>query len=108
MFFLARFVHRDMATWRVQLRAHMDWLAERANSGDVAASGPVVDEHGPLAAMILLRAEDRDTALAILATDPFVEHGVTEDLVVVGWNPFIGPFAAETEPPSRLSELLAE
>ena len=109
MFFLAQFVHRDLATWRPHLAAHMQWLHDQQEAGTVAASGPVTNRPDEvLAAMILLRAADEDAARTVLGTDPFMVHGVTEDLTMTGWNPFIGVFADETTPPPQLAELVGK
>lgn len=106
MFFVFTFVHRKLDLWQQYRDDHLAWLHRQADAGAVRASGPFTDVIGTgvLAAMIVVRADDETAARAVIASDPFMRHGVTEDLVVRPWNPFIGAFAAETSPPKELDE----
>ena len=55
------------------LPEHRDWIAERYSAGVMLASGPRNPRSG---GVMILRAVDRDTATAIVASDPFALSGL--------------------------------
>lgn len=70
-------------------RAFLRLLNER---GVLLASGPLTDGETP-GAMLIVRAEDADSALAALEPDPFWQAGLVAGRRARGWDPVIGPWA---------------
>ena len=68
------------------LKAHRDWLQDALDKGAVISAGR---RDPAIGGMILLRAESRDEALAILAQDPCTAEGVAE-YDALGFNPTFG------------------
>lgn len=58
--------------WTVGRDAHLAWMQTKHASGQVVMSGPVV---GGGLAMYLIRETDRDAALKVAESDPFVSAG---------------------------------
>lgn len=68
------------------LAAHRDWLKAAVASGDIVSAGR---RDPAIGGLILLRADSREAALALLAEDPFVTEGIaTYD--PMGFTPSIG------------------
>ncbi len=69
---------------------HRAFLRGLFDNGTLLASGPWTDSGA--GAMLLLRAEDADAALAALDEDPFWREGFIASRTARGWNPVIGPW----------------
>lgn len=74
----------EMARVRPSHRAFNGQLAEQ---GRLIAAGPYVGTHD---ALILVRAQDAQEALALLEDDPFQQAGLIAERVPREWNPVIG------------------
>ncbi len=72
---------------------HRAFLRELLDQGRLLASGPWVGE-AP-GALLLIVAEDAAAAEALLDADPFHRAGLITRRSIRGWNPVIGPFAAD-------------
>lgn len=72
--------------------AHRAFLRTLLDAGTLLASGPYVDVDAP-SALLVLRAESADAALAALDADPFAEHGLITERSARVWNPVLGPWA---------------
>lgn len=68
------------------LAAHRDWLKAAVASGTVISAGR---RDPAIGGLILLRAESRAAAMALLAEDPFVTAGIA-DYDPMGFTPSIG------------------
>jgi uncharacterized protein len=87
--FIVRFEHPDEEGWQRWVRRHLDWIAAQVEAGTVVASGPSVDT--PVrAGLLVMRAEDEAALRAVIATDPFAEHGIIADMQVTRWDPLFG------------------
>lgn len=75
----------ELAEHRPAHRAHLKELFE---AGKLLASGPL----GSNGALIVVRAEDAESGLAVLAGDPLLAAGVIESRFPRVWNPVIGPW----------------
>ncbi|WP_435300078.1 YciI family protein [Timonella sp. A28] len=72
--------------------AHRAYLQALATTGTVLASGPV--RHDDMnGALIIVRAESSEAALALLEHDPFWVNSLVVDRAVVSWNIVIGQWA---------------
>ena len=70
---------------------HRAFLGELAAEGTIVLSGPVSSPEGaPAAALLLVRAESADDALARLANDPFQVNSVVAHMDVREWTPVLG------------------
>ena len=68
----------DTARMGELLMDHLHWAIAAERRGELFASGPFVAEGaepGNLGGLSIMRAGSLDEARAILAKDPFVEHG---------------------------------
>lgn len=77
----------EMAEVRPSHRAFNGVLADR---GELLAAGPYVGTHD---ALIVVRAESPEGALALLDEDPFHKAGYIAERVPHEWNPVIGVLA---------------
>lgn len=62
---------------------HLDWLKAGHEAGHFIAWGPREPRDGGL---IFVKAEARAEAEALLASDPFITHGLA-DLSIIQWTP---------------------
>jgi uncharacterized protein YciI len=73
---------------------HMEWLIRNYTAGRFLGSGPRVPRTG---GVVIAREESLEAFQAVLADDPFVQHGVVERYEIVEFTP--GPL------PRRSAEL---
>jgi|TARA_Y100001001_G_C7721349_1_gene207170 hypothetical protein len=65
--------------------AHLEHMAHLDAAGRVQYSGPLLDEKGNMiGSLIIIEADDLESARATFAKDPYVIHGVFEDYDVLG------------------------
>ena len=89
--YAAIYHYTDDTETRDALRAeHRDYLRGLAADGHVLLTGPFGAAEAP-GALLLLRADDRDAAAALLAKDPFTVRGVVKETEIRAWDPVIGP-----------------
>ncbi len=69
--------------------AHREFLRALLNNGELLASGPFLDG----GAMLIVRAEDADAALALLDNDPLNVDGIILERKALMWDPVLGPWA---------------
>ena len=70
---------------------HRQWLAGLLESGQLLASGPMIDNPEAL----LIFSSDSATELAMLLdNDPFDIAGFIGSRSIQQWNPVFGPFSA--------------
>lgn len=83
------------ATEMDQIRPeHRAFLADLLAQGSLLASGPWTRADVP-GALLLIVADGPAGAEKILDADPFAHAGLIVRREVRGWNPVIGPFAAD-------------
>ena len=81
--------------WTVTLDEHLVWMKRQHDTGKIVMSGPTPDrQYG----QYLVRAENRQEAEAIAASDPFTAAGFTT-FEIIEWEVHqimgIGPFTSE-------------
>ncbi|MBM7825391.1 uncharacterized protein YciI [Arcanobacterium pluranimalium] len=69
--------------------AHREFLRGLLNNGELLASGPFLDG----GALLIVRAEDADAALALLENDPLNIEGIITERKALMWDPVLGPWA---------------
>ena len=95
------YAHPDEAGWAEHVAAHVGYLQDLLAQGALLASGPFTGEPGK-AALLLIAAHDRAALDALIARDPFAEHGLIADLTVREWDPIFGTFNSRSSLPGRL------
>jgi uncharacterized protein YciI len=65
---------------------HRQYLADLREKGQLAISGPFIDDSG---ALIVYEAGSAAEAEALLRGDPFCAHGIFLKWVLRPWNPVI-------------------
>lgn len=99
-FFLVTMSHPDGEGWNTHLKAHIDYLQELVEQGKLRASGPL--RGTPLrTGFLILLADNKAEAEAIIAQDPFAIEGLIEELTIVEWDPLFGAFEAESSRPRK-------
>ena len=93
--------HPNEAGWQRHLMAHIAWLQDQLKDGTLLASGPL-KKRTDRPAMLILSASDRETLDQLIATDPFAEHGVIENMTVTEWDPIFGVFNDQSSMPGQL------
>ncbi len=99
--YVVRFHHPDAESWQQQLMAHVAFLQQLLREGSLKASGPLPGGANK-AALLLIEAPDRPALDAIIARDPFAEHGLIADMIVEEWDPLFGVFNALSSMPGQL------
>ncbi|TDT32460.1 YciI family protein [Naumannella halotolerans] len=80
----------DSASQRDQYRPeHREHLTELAKRDQLLLSGPINDD-GPPAALLIVRAGDASEAERLLAEDPFQREGLVAEIGVRAWEPVLG------------------
>lgn len=104
--YAVQYVYDPRADVRDEVRPeHRRFLAELFEAGALLASGPwtgPTEGHEPGApeaaaeadgALLLLRAESRADAEAVLDRDPFARRGLVARRTLRPWNPVFGPWS---------------
>ena len=63
---------------------HRQYLASLTEKGQLAISGPYMDDYG---ALIIYEADTKEEAEALLKADPFNQAGIFVSYVMRPWNP---------------------
>ncbi len=92
------FTHPDEAGWQAQLMPHVDYLRQLIDQGVLRASGPMPGE-ADRKAMLIIAAPDRAALDAVIAADPFAEHGLIGEIAIARWDPIFGVFNADSSRP---------
>jgi uncharacterized protein YciI len=93
--FLISCLHPNDAGWVEHQAAHLDWLHAQVEAGALLASGPP-HRDGVRAAFLIAKAEDEKAVRDWIAGDPYMVHGLTEELTITAWDPIFGAFASES------------
>ena len=65
--------------------AHLEHMARLDATGRIQYGGPLLNEDGDMSgSLIIIEADDIESARATFAEDPYVIHGVFDDYDVVG------------------------
>ncbi len=95
------YAHPDAAGWAEHVAAHVGYLQDLLAEGALLASGPFTGSPEK-AALLILQAADRPALDALIARDPFAEHGLIHDMTVREWDPIFGAFNVASSLPGRL------
>ncbi|OBG77472.1 MULTISPECIES: YciI family protein [unclassified Mycobacterium] len=88
--FVVRYNYNDNTEAREQaLPAHESFLRGLQTTGDLALGGPLVDEPG-VHAMLIVRATSLEDARELLAQDPMLTAKVLESREITGFIPAFG------------------
>ena len=103
--YIVRYLHTDLDGWQKFLIPHIRYIQERLKAGDLILSGPLQDSpEGQKEAVLVFRAEDRDTLQTRIEEDPYWTEGLVADYHVNEWNPMFGLLGASAE---QIGEYLA-
>ncbi len=89
--FVVRYEHPDDDGWQQQLLPHIHYLQDLLAEKVLLASGPLPNATIK-SAMLIIVAANKDALSAIIADDPFAEHGLIENMTVTEWDPIFGAF----------------
>ena len=68
--------------------AHLEHMARLDAEGCVRYGGPLLNEQGEMAgSLIIIEADDLESARATYGEDPYIIHGVFEDFDIVETKP---------------------
>lgn len=87
--FIVRLAHPDEAGWKQWVGPHIDWVRAQVESGSIVASGPSQGTD-VRQGWLIMEAPSEQALRELLATDPFWEHGIVENLFIVEWDPVFG------------------
>ena len=93
--------HPNEDGWKQQLMPHIAWLQAQLETGALLASGPFGDRT-VRPAMLIMTAPDRLSLDRLIATDPFAEHGLIENMAVREWDPIFGIFNDRSSMPGQM------
>ncbi len=99
--FIVHYQHPDAEGWQKQLMPHIHYLQDLLAQGVLLASGPL-PEGADKPAMLIISADDEQALHAIIAGDPFAEHGLIANMTVTRWDPIFGAFNALSSMPGNM------
>ena len=70
---------------------HRQWLASLLETGQLLASGPMIDNPE---ALLIFRSESATELASLLDNDPFDIAGFIGSRSIQQWNPVFGPFSS--------------
>lgn len=93
--FAVSYVYTEDADQRdIHRPAHKDYISSLAEQGTVLVSGPLGAQEQP-GALIIVQAENKDTAIGYTEKDPFRINGLVASVTVTEWIPVLGRLAKE-------------
>lgn len=99
--FAVRYEHPNEDGWKQHVVPHSIWLQERLKDGSLLASGPFTDM--PVkSALLIMNAPDRSKLEGLIASDPFAEHGLIENITINEWDPIFGAFNGRSSMPGQM------
>lgn len=85
------YVYAGSTTQLEQIRPiHREWLSRLLESGELLASGPMIDTPE---ALLIFRSESVEQLASLLDNDPFDIAGFIGSRTIQSWNPVFGPFS---------------
>jgi uncharacterized protein len=99
---------KDLRRLNDYLAAHLDWAIQAEKRGELFASGPFFAEGLPPGAaggMTIVRASTHEEAQSILASDPFVMHGLVS-VAIRKWVVMEGGFTVTVHFSNQSAKLL--
>ena len=96
--YVVTYEHPDEDGWQRYVMPHIDWLKERLKDGALLASGPL-SEQTVKSALLIMRAADKPSLESIIASDPFAEEGLIENMTIKEWDPIFGAFNDQSSMP---------
>ena len=70
---------------------HREWMGKFLESGELLASGPMLDNPQ---ALLIFKSESIDALGKLLDNDPFEIAGFISSRTIQRWNPVFGPFSS--------------
>lgn len=99
--FAVTYEHPDEEGWKRHVIPHVGWLQDRLKDGTLLASGPFSGT--PVrSALLIMSAPDRAALDGLIASDPFAEHGLIENMSVSEWDPIFGAFNEQSTMPGQM------
>lgn len=99
--FAVKYEHPNEDGWKQHVMPHVIWLQNRLKDGSLLASGPFMDT-AVKSALLIMDAPDRAALDRLIASDPFAEHGLIENMIVSEWDPIFGMFNARSTMPGQM------
>jgi uncharacterized protein YciI len=99
--YVVTYEHPNEEGWKQHLMPHVAWLQAQLKAGRLLASGPFSDLTAK-AAMLVMSAPDRTALEDLIATDPFAQHGLIDDMTVKEWDPIFGVFNDRSSMPGQM------
>ena len=99
--YVVTYEHPDEAGWKRHLIPHIGWLQAQLRAGALLASGPFSDRT-VRPAMLIMSAPDRGALDELIASDPFAEHGLIDNLTITEWDPIFGVFNDRSSMPGQM------
>ena len=99
--FAVTYDHPNEAGWIQHVMPHVVWLQERLKDGSLLASGPITTALCK-SALLIMTAPDRSTVEGLIASDPFAEHGLIENMTIKEWDPIFGAFNDRSSMPGQM------
>ncbi|MHC1481314.1 YciI family protein [Frateuria aurantia] len=107
--YLVRMEHPDGDRWNQHVLEHVLYLKSLIEQGHLLASGPL-KETPRRAGFLILRAEHRQDAAALIQADPFAREDLISTLSIEQWDPLFGRLAGESsgQLPPELASLAVQ
>lgn len=80
---------------------HVLWLQKRLKDGSLLAPGPFTATHVK-SALLIMTARDQQRLEVLIASDPFAEHGLIENMTVDEWDPIFVAFNVRSSMPGQM------
>jgi len=94
-FYAVHFVHYDSEGWKDKLQSHLDYLKGLVEKGILRASGPL--KGTPVrSGLLIFSAQSREEVIEAMNGDPFMTHGLVNEMTITEWDPVFGTFSSES------------
>lgn len=99
--FVVTYEHPNETGWKQHLMPHIAWLQTQLKAGTLIASGPFSDRT-VRPAMLIMNAPDQASLEILIASDPFAEQGLINNMTVNEWDPIFGVFNQRSSMPGQM------
>ncbi|MEB6060860.1 YciI family protein [Staphylococcus pseudoxylosus] len=90
-YYIVKYVHKDLFGWKKHLEAHVNYLNNQVQNGNLIASGPIENNlDNQNEAFLIFSIYDKSSLTKLLEKDPFWQQGLVDEYTIDLWEPRFG------------------